>query len=136
MNLAWQTYVYITYQYTYLSWYTMGGVGGFKTEFTIRNLVKSVGALLGLAWLLVPFGMLRSPGLAHWQKGFLVIAIPASLLAFAWGNVSSRLFFVMAPAFALLALLPLARIQNPYLRYGMLTLILMGNMAWLVLSKK
>jgi len=134
INLLWQAYIYFTYHYTYLSWYTTAGASGFKSQFTVKNLVKSTGAILGLAWLLVPWGILRFPSLAWWQKRFLAIAIPASLIAFLWGNVSSRLFFVMAPVFALFALLTLQRIQSPYVRYSVFALILVGNVVWLVLS--
>ncbi|MCX6787472.1 MAG: hypothetical protein NTY93_03060, partial [Candidatus Kaiserbacteria bacterium] len=134
VNLAWQVIVYFQYHYTYLSWYQTAGASGFKSQFTVKNIVKSVGALLGLAWLLVPSGMLHFPTLAEWQKRFLILTIPVSFMAFLWGNVSSRLFFVMAPAFALFAVLTLARIKNSYLRYGILLLILAGNIVWLVLS--
>lgn len=134
VNLVWQAFVYLQYHYTYLSWYRVAGASGFKSQFTIKNLVKSTGALLGLAWLLVPSGLFQFPNLARWQKQFFCITIPASLMAFLWGNVSSRLFFVMAPAFALFAILALANMKNPYLRYSIFFLILAGNMVWLVLS--
>lgn len=134
VNLVWQAFVYLHYHYTYLSWYKQAGATGFESQFTIKNLVKSTGAILGLAWLLVPWGLLSIKNLAWWQKRFLIIAIPASLMAFLWGYVSSRLFFVMAPAFALIAVLALARIKNSYLRYGILLIILAGNIVWLVLS--
>ncbi len=134
VHLVWQVYVYVRYHYTYLSWYQTAGASGFRTECTIKNLVKSTGAILGLAWLLIPSGLFQFLTLAWWQKRFLVIAIPVSMMAFFWGYVSSRLFFVMAPAFALLAVLALARIQNAYARYGIFVLIIAGNLAWLVLS--
>jgi len=134
VNFAWQVVVYFQYHYSYLSWYQTAGASGFKSQFTIKNIVKSVGALLGLAWLLVPFGMLHFKNLAEWQKRFLILTIPVSFVAFLWGNVSSRLFFVMAPAFALFAILALSKIKNLSIRYCILFLILAGNIVWLVLS--
>jgi hypothetical protein len=134
VNLLWQMYVYFTYHYTYLSWYQQGGSAGFESQFTLKNLVKSTGAILGLAWLLVPFELRYFKNLAWWQKRFLVIAVPASLMVFFWGYVSSRLFFVMAPAFALVAVLALTKIKNSYLRYGIFFIILAGNIVWLVMS--
>ena len=62
------------------------------------------------------------------------MAVPVPFIAFAWGSLSSRLLFVMAPAFVLLAVLALRQVQKPYLRYGAVALILAANIAWLVLS--
>jgi len=134
VNFAWQVVVYLQYHYTYLSWYQTAGASGFKSQFTIKNIVKSVGALLGLAWLLVPFGMLHFKNLTAWQKQFFILSIPVSCVAFLWGNVSSRLFFVIAPAFALFAILALSRMKNFYVRYSILFFILIGNIVWLILS--
>ncbi|MEJ0053539.1 MAG: glycosyltransferase family 39 protein [bacterium] len=134
VNLAWEIFVYTRYHYTYLSWYHQAGEAGFKTEFTAFNIAKSLAALLGLGWLLVPFGLARVRGLAVWQKRFLLIAIPASCMAFFWGYVSSRLFFIIAPAFALIAVLALSRVRHPAVRYGLVCAVLAGNVAWLLAS--
>jgi hypothetical protein len=128
-----QVWVYFAYHYTYLDWYAAGGASGFATQFTVHNLIKSVAALLGLAWFLVPFGIWKLPELSSAQRRFLFIVTPSSLFALAWGYVSSRLFFVMAPAFILLAVFGIAR----WPRWAQILTLLatvLSTLAWLVLA--
>lgn len=132
-TLAIQYWVYIAYGYTYLNWYQSGGISGFATEFTVLNLTKSTAALLGLGWLLVPIAVKYRSALDTIQTRFISIVVPSTLVVFAWGYVSSRLFFVMAPAFMLLATFGLLRFPRP-LQYALLTLILAANIAWLTVS--
>ncbi|HVW82871.1 MAG TPA: hypothetical protein VHC68_02940 [Candidatus Paceibacterota bacterium] len=133
INLAWQAYVYRVYDYSYFSFYAEDGAPGYY-EFTFKNVAKSLAALLGLAWLLVPFGLARWRALEAWQRRFFMFAIPLSAMAFLWGFVSSRLYFVIAPAFVLLALLSLARVRSPLARSALVALVLAANLAWLALS--
>lgn len=104
-----QIWVYFAYHYTYLDWYLQGGASGFASQFTFGNLTKSIAALLGLAWVLVPFGFMRIPALAESHRRFLYAALPVPFICLLWGFVSSRLFYVMAPAFILLAVYGMAR---------------------------
>jgi hypothetical protein len=134
VNLAWQAYVYHAYHYSYLSFYKEDGAPGFAWQYTVKNVTKSLAALLGLAWLLVPWGLARWRALEAWQRRFFVLAIPASAMAFLWGFVSSRLYFVIAPPFILLALLGLERIPSRPLRYAFIALVLAADLVWLVLS--
>ncbi len=84
-TLAVQVWVYFAYHYTYLTWYTVGAVRGFTTQFTLQNLIKSTIALLGLAWFLVPVGIWHLPELPAAQRRFLAFALPSSLIVFGWG---------------------------------------------------
>ena len=126
-----QAWVYSAFYYTYLDWYRIGGRSGFATQFTLHNVVKSFGALLALAWLLVPLGFLRLRSLEAWQKRFLLVAIPVPFVCLAWGFVSSRLFFVAAPAFILLALLGI-RTWPRWAQYAIVALCIAVNVFWLV----
>ncbi len=110
VNIFWQIFIFLKYHYTYLSWYYDGGVGGFAHEYTLYNLTKSTAAVLGLAWLFVPLAVNVAQKLPAWKKRFLYIAVPAPFLVLAWGAVSSRLFYVMAPAFLLLSVLGIERL--------------------------
>jgi hypothetical protein len=125
-------WVYLAYHYTYLDWYVRGGASGFATEFTLRNLVKSIGALLGLAWVFVPFGAVSTRNLSLAEKRFLQYTIGSSLVCLAWGYVSSRLFYVMAPSFILLALLALRRFPA-WAQYTAIAGIVTANIVWLVM---
>jgi hypothetical protein len=128
-----QIWVYSAYHYTYLNWYVHGGASGFATQFTPYNLTKSVAALLGLAWLFVPAGLPITRTLAKPDKQFLLFAALAPCLAFCWGFVSSRLFYVMAPAFILIAVLGLARLPRS-LQYPLVALVIAANLGWLAVS--
>ncbi len=127
-----QLWVYAAYHYTYLSWYLQGGASGFATQFTLHNLAKSLAALLGLAWLLVPVGIWHLPELSAVQRRFLAMVIPASFAALLWGYVSSRLFYVMAPALVLLAVYGLARLPR-WVHVLAVAVALIANFAALVL---
>jgi hypothetical protein len=72
-----------------------------------RNLVKSFGALLGLAWLLVPLGAKHVKALAPYKKRFIAFALIPPFIAPLWGHVGSRIYYPIAPVFLLLAVIGL-----------------------------
>ncbi|MHB8660821.1 MAG: hypothetical protein ACYC75_02720 [Minisyncoccota bacterium] len=128
-----QLWVYFAYHYTYFNWYLAGGASGFATQFTAHNIIKSVAALLGLAWLFVPFGFRRFRELSVSQKKFLYYVIPASMVALLWGYVSSRLFYVMAPAFILLAVFGISKTPR-WIQICALIFTVAANLIWLMLA--
>lgn len=132
-SLLVQLWVYQTFGYTYVDWYLTGGVGGFATEFTLFNLTKSLAALLGLAWLLVPVGLTKWTSLTPTQRRFLSIAIPPTLLGFCWGFVSSRLFYVMAPSWILIATIGLSSLPRK-IQHGLIATVLIANILWLLVA--
>ncbi len=129
-----QVYVYLHYGYSYLSWYSEGVHGAIKqNEFTLHNILKSTAALLGLLWLVVPFGLARYPQLTAWQKRFWQVGVLPPFIAYAWGYISSRLLFVMAPPFLLVAGMGM----RDWKKSTQLTLVVLAsilNIAWLFLS--
>jgi hypothetical protein len=134
-----QGYVYESFHYTYLDWYKSGGASGFSTQYTPKNLIKSIAALLGLAWIAVPFGILelkahaRENEMVKSKTSFVLLTTIASLLCLCWGYVSSRLFFVMAVPFILIALVGLARLPRR-LQWAAFVAVLIGNILWLVIA--
>jgi hypothetical protein len=130
-SIAVQIWVYLDYHYTYLDWYIHGGASGFAVEFTFRNITKSIAALLGLAWALVPLGLMRMRQLPESDRRFLYAALPVPFICLLWGYVSSRLFYVIAPAFILVALLGLTRLPRRAQIVAMLA-VLAANIGWLV----
>lgn len=133
VHALWQTYVYLTYHYTYFSWYQGGGAPGFSFEYTAKNLLKSTAALLGVAWLFVPHGLTHARSLETSKRRFLLATVPPPFMAFAWGYVSSRLFYVIAPPFLLLAGMGLKNISNRS-RYLLIGFAIAANITWLFLS--
>lgn len=128
-----QLWVYLAFHYTYLDWYRIGGTSGFKTEFTLFNLLKSFAALLTLAWLLVPFGLAQWKSMERWQQRFLAIALPVPFICLTWGFVSSRLFYVVAPAFVLVALAGIRK-WPVWAQYAAVGICLAAGIFWLVLK--
>lgn len=128
-----QIWIYLGYHYTYFNWYEAGGASGFSTQFTLHNLIKSTAALLGLAWFLVPFGMWRWGDLTIGQRRFLAYAVLPPFIVLAWGYVSSRLFYVIAPVFVLLAIAGIAHWPR-WLQVVAVGIVLLANIAWLVIA--
>ena len=131
-----QAWVYLSYHYTYLDWYLEGGGGspGFQLEFTLRNIVKSSVALLGVAWLLVPLGLRRFRELALPHRRFIALAILPPFMPPLWGHVGSRIFYPTAPVFVLLAVVGLYALPKPYRVPALLLALLFDIVALLLIA--
>lgn len=136
IHIPLQIYVYMQYGYTYLSWYMSNAPAGVAAgEFTLRTITKSTAALLGLAWLLVPLGFMRFALFATWQKRFFQTALLPPFIGYVWGYISSRLLYVMAPPFLLVAGMGLAG-WSRRTQVAIVVAIIVANIAWLFLSYK
>ncbi len=134
VHIPMQIYVYLAHGYTYLSWYSVAVHGAINQhEFTLRNIIKSTAALLGVLWLAVPLGFARYKELAGWQKRFLQVGLLPPFMGYAWGYISSRLLFVMAPPFLLVAALGMHGWSRSA-QVSILVLAIGANIAWLFLS--
>ena len=133
LSLLVQAWVYLSYHYTYLNWYldAAANSSGFEVEFTLKNIVKSFAALLGLAWLFVPLGAWRFKALEPYKRRFLIFAIIPPFIAPLWEHVSSRIFYPIAPAFLLLAILGIWALPK-WLRAPVVALALILNVVALV----
>lgn len=134
-SLLVQAWVFENLHYSYLDWYRTGGANGFATEYTPKNLIKSVAALLGLGWVFVPSGVfqIKKLGFGEPRFNFILFSTLASLLCLAWGFVSSRLFFVVAIPAILIAVTAMMRLPKK-MQIVATTVILLGNVVWLVVS--
>lgn len=132
-HILWQIFVYQTYQYSYYDWY-------FKTkpetpQMTAFFLAKSLFALLMVGWIVIPLAVLKWREYATDVRAFLLVSLLSASLAFAWGWSSSRLFFVLAPPLALLALLYLRRaVPRPAYFIALGSLVPLSHLAWYVIS--
>ncbi|QQG37886.1 MAG: glycosyltransferase family 39 protein [Candidatus Kaiserbacteria bacterium] len=133
IHAPWQWYVYVTYGFTYLTWYGQNAGPGFAMEFTLKNVIKSTAAILGLAWLLVPRGLRHFSTLDTWRRRFLQVAALPPLVGYLWGYISSRLLYVIAPPALLLAGLGL-RTLPPRVQIAVTAFVVLANIAWLSLS--
>jgi hypothetical protein len=133
-----QAAVIAKYHYSYLDWYKQGGVGGFATQYTFKNLSKSLGALLGLGWFFVPTGVLqiqRENSFGTPKYNFILFSTIATFLALGWGFVSSRLFFVMAIPFILIAVAGIRKLPHRWQIVSVVGIIL-ANIVWLCIEAK
>lgn len=133
VHIPWQLYVFRLFEFSYLDWYRIGGASGFSYEFTLKNIVKSTAALLGIFWLLVPHGFLRLRTLERPKRMFSYIATPLPLIAYAWGFISSRLLYVIAPPMLLVAMHSMRLWRRRY-QIALVALALFLNVGWLILS--
>lgn len=133
VHVPWQLHVFRVFDFSYLDWYIRGGADGFSYEFTLKNIIKSSAALLGIMWLLVPLGFIKLRDTAPTQRFFAYIAAFPPLIGYAWGFVSSRLLYVIAPPMVLIAILGM-RGWSKRNQAGLAAVALVTNIAWLVLS--
>ncbi len=134
VHLPLQIYVFLAHGYTYLSWYSVAVNGAIlQNEFTLKNIIKSTAALLGVLWLAVLPGFSHYRSLTPWQRRFWQVSIAPPFMAYAWGYVSSRLLFVMAPPFLLVA----GVAMRDWSRSAQITIFLLAisaNITWFFLS--
>jgi putative flippase GtrA len=96
--LMWQYHVYVTYQYSYLDWMSIGAAPeAYATMYTVPAVVKSLFVLLGIGWLLVAIGVWRYRSLQSEIQFFIKIMFIPAFGFLLWGYVSSRLFFALVP---------------------------------------
>jgi hypothetical protein len=134
VHIPLQIYVYLHYNFSYLSWYSIGVHGAIQqNEFTVRNIIKSTAVLLGLMWLVVPIGLMKYASLAPFQRRFWQVGILPPFIGYAWGYISSRLLFVMAPPFLLVAGMGM-RGWSKTAQAALVGLAICANIAWLIIA--
>jgi hypothetical protein len=133
VHVPWQLYVFRTFEFSYLDWYVRGGADGFSYEFTLKNIVKSTAALLGLAWLIVPHGFVRVRSTSAAERLFAYASVFPPLIGYAWGFISSRLLYVIAPPMTLIALLGMKGWTRQS-QVMFVALASLANIGWLFLS--
>ena len=133
VHIPWQLYMFFAYHYTYIAWYAHTGTAGYGTLFTPVNIIKSTGAILGLAWLTVPAGLLKVRSLEKWKQLFLMIALPIPFMGYVWSTICSRTLYVMAPTFLLLSLMGM-RSYSRTVQIAIVCAAILFNVAWLIYS--
>lgn len=133
VHVPWQWYMAAHFHYSYISWYHQGGSLGYATQYTVTNVVKALAALLGFLWVFAPNGFKKIHELDTPKKQFLTIALPVPLMSFAWGYVTSRLLYVMAPPLVIVSVLGIRDLRREY-QYIILAITIAINLIWLFLS--
>jgi len=129
--------VYTQFHFSYLDWYRIGarGTNAAISEHNLWFMGKSMFAVFLLGWIPALFGLRAFPSLSTPQRRILLCVAPPLFVAFLWGYVSSRLYFVFAPTLVLLAAHGLLTYIKSK-RYQVITvlIIVFGNVAWLFWS--
>ena len=133
VHIPWQAYVLRVFDFSYLDWYLAGGADGFSYEFTLKNIIKSTAALLGTMWLFVPLGFSRLRAAAWEKRLFAYLSTPVPFIGYAWGFISSRLLYVIAPPMLLVAVLGM-RDWSRRTQIAATAAALVANIGWLILS--
>jgi len=132
-----QFIVYAKFNFTYLDWYRIGAMGmtSGSTEYSPWFIGKSLFAVSLLGWVFAFLGLMRLGRLSHEDQRILLwFALPL-LAIFFWGYVSSRLYFVVAPLGALLAVHGLMTyIESKTYRILAVSAVVLVNFAWLFTS--
>ena len=81
----------------------------------------------------MPFGLRRFAELDPARKFFLRITLPPPFIGYLWGYISSRLLYVMAPPFLLVAYMEM-RAWKKSTQAAFTGLVIAANIAWLFLS--
>lgn len=132
-QLSWQFHILRVFDFSYLDWYLEAGADGFSYEFTLKNIAKSTAALLGLLWPVVPYGFARLQRASASERLFAYASAFPPLIGYAWGFISSRLLYVIAPPMILIALFGM----KEWARRSQITFVglaCVANIAWLLLS--
>lgn len=133
VQALWQWFVYVHFHFGYSYLLQTSSAGIQNGEFTLRNIAKSTAALIGLAWILVPIGLRRVFTLELNDRIFMIIAAVMPLAGYLWGYVSSRLLYVIAIPYILIALLTLRNWSTRNIAIFTAS-VLIANIAWLFLS--
>ena len=135
VQIPWQLYILSAFNFSYLDWYVIGGADGFSYEFTLKNIVKSTAALIGVMWLFVPLGLIRLKTASYHQKLFAYTGSVIPLIGYAWGFISSRLLYVIAPPMLLVSLYGISSWKRSTI-LALALLALAANVVWLLLSHR
>ena len=131
-----QWIVYIQFHYTYIDFILeAASVSPVLTEHTPYFIAKSIFAVLLLGWGLVLAGLWHWRSIPRRDQYTLLMLLPPSLLCLFWTFVSSRLYYVMAPLLAILALHGLKTLSSRRLVQVLATVvIILGSYTWLFAS--
>jgi len=133
VQIPWQLHILSTFHFSYLDWYLIGGADGFSYEFTLKNIIKSTAALIGIMWLFVPLGLIRLKTAAFPDRLFAYTSCVVPLVGYAWGFISSRLLYVIAPPMLLVSLYAIRSWDRKY-QIALAAVALAANLGWLILS--
>lgn len=130
--LSAQWYVWAEFHFSYLDWFRIGSAAPpGQNEYTLPLIAKSLFGVLFLGWFAALAGLFGWRKLDDGQRRIFCCFAAPLLAIFLWGYVSSRLYFVVAPLGALLAVHGiLTYIKRTDAQVAVVTLLVAGNLFW------
>lgn len=131
-----QWIVYAKFHYTYIDFFReAGSVAPVLSQRYPYFIAKSLFAVFLLGWCLVLAGLWNWRSISRQDKWTLVLLFPPSMMFLLWTSVSSRLYYIVAPLLAILALHGLRSLTERRLVQVCITIAVMcGSYAWLFAS--
>ncbi|MEK7118151.1 MAG: hypothetical protein AAB869_00925, partial [Patescibacteria group bacterium] len=128
--------VYAGYHYTYVDWLRdAASVDPAQSQYTFYFIAKSLAGVFLLGWGLVFFGLWRWQNIPRPDQWTLALLFPPSMMFLLWTFVSSRLYYVVAPFLAILALNGLRVLsERSLMRASIAVVVMLGSYTWLFAS--
>lgn len=128
--------VYANYHYTYFDWlHEAALVDPTQSQRHTYFILKSLFGVFLLGWVLVVAGLFNWRTFPRRDQWTLALLFPPSMLFLLWTFVSSRLYYIVAPLLAILALHGLETISaRRFVRVALVVAIIFGSYAWLFAS--
>jgi len=127
------TVVYAQFHYTYIDWlHDASSTDAAQSQYHFYFIAKSLLGVFLLGWGLVLSGVWHFRTLPRLDQLTLALLLPPSMMFLLWTFVSSRLYYVIAPLLAILALHGLRSFSvHRFVQVAFVVLALAGNYAWL-----
>jgi len=128
--------IYLNYHYTYVDWIREAAlVDPTQSQRHPYFILKSLFAVFILGWGLVLAGLVNWRSMSHRDQWTLALLFPPSMMFLLWTFVSSRLYYIVAPLLAILALHGLRSLtESRLVQVCIVIAIMSGSYAWLFAS--
>lgn len=128
--------VYLKYHFTYFDWLReAASVGPTQSQHTFYYMIKSLFGVYLLGWGLALVGLWHWRMLSRTDRWILVLLSLPSVMCLLWTFVSSRLYYVLAPLLAVLALHGLRTLsERRSVQVSLVVVIIIGSYVWLFAS--
>ncbi|OGZ12845.1 MAG: hypothetical protein A2942_03045 [Candidatus Lloydbacteria bacterium RIFCSPLOWO2_01_FULL_50_20] len=131
-----QWIIYAKYHYTYIDFFReAASTSPSQSQRHLYFIGKSLFAVFLLGWGLVLAGLLRWRSIPRSDQHILALLFPPSMMFLLWTSVSSRLYYIVAPLLAILALHGLRSLtERRLVQVCIVVAIMVGSYAWLFAS--
>ena len=131
-----QWIIYAKYHYTYIDFFREAATTSpSQSQRHLYFIGKSLFAVFLLGWGLVFSGLWHWRSLSRPDRWTLALLFPPSMMFLLWTFVSSRLYYIVAPLLAILALHGLRSLSERRLvQVCIVIAIMVGSYAWLFAS--